>query len=717
MRHNRSVRIKIFEVTDEKKRMNFLTLSSSIENAPMVNEARGKVFRNHGIRTIEDLLWYLPFRYEDWRHPKEIKHLIDGEVATVVGKVTRTHLHLTSRRHFKILEVTIRDSTGSILVRFFNQPYLKDQFEKDRKVILHGTVRVDPFGHDAEMENPHHEILKKEDPSEYLSVRPVYERIASITPKMLRWIVKSSLESIPAQAFGEPLSDELRKKYKLVDRRTAFWQLHFPTAEISLEDLQNRRSQGHRRLIFEEFFLLEVGLAYRQKERPQKKQGVHVDNRVRERVRSALPFKLTEAQKRVIREIVEDMKQEPVMYRLLQGDVGSGKTIIALMASIVAIENGLQVAFMVPTELLAEQHFSNISYLLRNTSYIVRLLVGGQSKKNRTLYLGEIASGACPLVIGTHALIQEGVQFDRLGLVIVDEQHRFGVLQREALVKKGVNPDCLIMTATPIPRSLALTVYGDLETSVLDEMPPGRKPIVTKKWPLKKKAELYHQIASAIRNGKQAYVLCPLIEESEKLQLSAAEKLSQELRKTFPDLAIGLIHGGIPAKDREVIMRDFLERKIQMLVSTTVIEVGIDVANASIMVIEHAERFGLSQLHQLRGRVGRGTDQSYCYLLIPSDSDLTEEAKMRVNAMIATDNGFKIAETDLKIRGPGELTGTRQSGLPTFRIGNLLLDQKILEVARKEGFEYIETYRKNPEVLKTFFQKYWNDRFGLIQVG
>jgi ATP-dependent DNA helicase RecG len=301
--------------------------------------------------------------------------------------------------------------------------------------------------------------------------------------------------------------------------------------------------------------------------------------------------------------------------------------------------------------------------------------------------------------------------------VIVDEQHRFGVLQREALIRKGENPDCLIMTATPIPRSLALTVYGDLETSVLDEMPPGRKPIVTRKWALKKKAELYHQIASALRKGKQAYVLCPLIEESEKLQLSAAEKLAAELRKTFPDLSIGLIHGGIPAREREGIMRDFLQKKIQMLVSTTVIEVGIDVANASIMLIEHAERFGLSQLHQLRGRVGRGPDQSYCYLLVPSDSDLTEEAKMRIDAMISTDNGFKIAETDLKIRGPGELTGTRQSGLPTFRIGNLLLDQKILEVARKEAFEYIETYRKNPEALKSFFQKYWNNRFGLIQIG
>jgi ATP-dependent DNA helicase RecG len=309
------------------------------------------------------------------------------------------------------------------------------------------------------------------------------------------------------------------------------------------------------------------------------------------------------------------------------------------------------------------------------------------------------------------------VTFHRLGLVIIDEQHRFGVLQREALTRKGENPDCLIMTATPIPRSLALTVYGDLETSVLDEMPPGRKVIVTRKWPLKKKAELYHQVAAAVRAGKQAYVLCPLIEESEKLQLSAAEKLAKELRRSFTDLSIGLIHGAIPAREREEIMRDFLERKIQMLVSTTVIEVGIDIPNASIMVIEHAERFGLSQLHQLRGRVGRGPDQSFCYLLIPAESDLTEEAKMRIDAMLATTDGFKIAETDLKIRGPGQLTGTRQSGLPTFRIGNLVLDQKILEVARKEAFEYIEIYRKNPEVLKNFFQKYWNNRFGLIQVG
>jgi ATP-dependent DNA helicase RecG len=695
----------------------FLQLSSSIENAPMVNEARGKIFRNHGIRTIEDLLWYLPFRYEDWRKITRIKDLVDGQFATVTGTITKAHMHLTARRHFKILEVTVQDATGSILVRFFNQPYLKDHFEKSRKVILHGAVRVDPFGHDAEMENPQHEILKKEDPSEYLQVRPVYERIASITPKMLRWIIKQSLESIQPQAFGEPLADDLRKRYKLIDRRSAFNQLHFPTSETSLEDLQNRRSQGHRRLIFEEFFLLEVGLAYRQKERPKKAHRLEVNDLIREKAKQALPFQLTTAQKRVIREIVDDMKKDAVMYRLLQGDVGSGKTIVALMASVVAIENRFQVAFMVPTEILAEQHFSNITYLLRNTTYVVRLLLGGQSKKIRTQYLDEIASGTCPLIIGTHALIQDPVKFHRLGFIIIDEQHRFGVLQRDALVKKGENPDCLIMTATPIPRSLALTVYGDLETSVLDEMPPGRKKIVTKKWPLKKKAELYHSIAESTRGGKQAYVLCPLIEESEQLQLTAAEKLAAELRRTFPDLSIGLIHGSVASKDRERIMKEFLERKIHMLVSTTVIEVGIDVPNASIMVIEHAERFGLSQLHQLRGRVGRGPDQSYCYLLIPSESDLTEEAKMRIDAMVGTDNGFKIAETDLKIRGPGELTGTKQSGLPTFRIGNLLLDQKILEVARKEAFEYIENYRKNPEVLRNFFNQYWNNRFGLIQVG
>jgi ATP-dependent DNA helicase RecG len=697
--------------------MKFLQLSSSIENAPMVNEARGKIFRNHGIRTIEDLLWYLPFRYEDWRQIQSVKELKDGQIATISGTVTRSHLHLTARKRFKILEITVQDSSGALLVRFFNQPYLKEHFEKGRNVILHGTVRVDPFGHDAEMENPQYEILKKEDASAYLQTRPVYERIASITPKMLRWIIKQSLDSIPQTAFGEPLSDELRKKYKLVDRRTAFYQLHFPDPATSLEKLQDRRSQGHRRLIFEEFFLLEVGLAYRQKARPKKARKIAIDDRIREKAKQALPFRLTGAQKRVVREIVNDMRNDPVMYRLLQGDVGSGKTIVALMASIVAVENGYQVAFMVPTEILAEQHYSNISYLLRNTSYVVRQLLGGQSKKLRGQILEEIATGVSPLVIGTHALIQDPVKFHSLGLVIIDEQHRFGVLQREALIRKGEHPDCLIMTATPIPRSLALTVYGDLETSVLDEMPPGRKRIITKKWPLKKKAELYHSIAETVRGGKQVYVLCPLIEESEELQLTAAEKLASELRRSFQDLRIGLIHGSIPTSEREVLMRDFLDRKIQVLVSTTVIEVGIDVPNASIMVIEHAERFGLSQLHQLRGRVGRGSEQSYCYLLIPGESDLTEEAKMRIGAMLETDDGFKIAETDLKIRGPGELTGTRQSGLPTFRIGNLLLDQKILDVARKEAFEFIENNRANSEVLKNFFHRYWNDRFGLVQIG
>jgi ATP-dependent DNA helicase RecG len=494
-------------------------------------------------------------------------------------------------------------------------------------------------------------------------------------------------------------------------------QLHFPPAGSSIEKLQERRSEGHRRLIFEEFFLLEVGLAYKQRERPVKKHTITIQDAIRQKIREALPFRLTEAQKRVIREIVEDMKRPQVMYRLLQGDVGSGKTIVALMAAMVAIENGLQVAFMVPTEILAEQHHANITYLLRNTNYIVRLLLSGQSKKLRLQYLEEIRSGECRLIIGTHALIQEPVEYRGLGLVIIDEQHRFGVLQREALIRKGDNPDCLIMTATPIPRSLALTVYGDLETSILDELPPGRKAIVTKNWPLKQKAELYHRIAQEVKSGKQAYVLCPLIEESEKLQLSAAEQLASQLRKAYPDLTIGLIHGGIAAKDREQIMRDLLEGRIQMLVATTVIEVGIDVPNASIMVIEHAERFGLSQLHQLRGRIGRGTEQSYCYLLVPSKSQLTDEADQRIQAMLSTQDGFKIAETDLRIRGPGELAGTRQSGMPTFRIGNLILDQKILEIARKEAFAYVEKFRQDPHALKDFFHKYWNNRFGLIQVG
>jgi ATP-dependent DNA helicase RecG len=694
-----------------------LQLSSSIENAPLINEKRGKILRDHGIRTIEDLFWYLPFRYEDWRSLTNISEVKNGESVTVAGTITRSHLQVTPRQRFKILDVSVRDSTGSVLLRFFNQAFLKDQFEKGRQVVLHGIAKVEPFAPGPVIKDPQYEFIKDRNVALHLQVKPVYERIGNITPKMLRYIIKLCLEAIPAAAFGEPLSESIRKKYRLVDRKSAFVQLHFPGPEASIEQLVDRRSQGHRRLIFEEFYLLELGLAYRRRERPSKSRQIQIDDGIRQRIKQALPFKLTNAQKRVVREIVEDMKGAPVMYRLLQGDVGSGKTIVALMAAMVAIENGFQAALMAPTEILAEQHFSNIRYILRNTTYVVRLITGSRRKKEREEALGEVERGECQLVIGTHALIQEPVQFHKLGLVIIDEQHRFGVLQREALLKKGEHPDCLIMTATPIPRSLALTVYGDLETSVLDEMPPGRKPIITQSKDLKSKAELYEKVSREAAAGKQAYVLCPLIEESEKLQLSAAEQLAAQLRKAFPALTIGLIHGGIPGSDREIIMRDFLERRIHILVATTVIEVGIDVPNASIMVIEHAERFGLSQLHQLRGRVGRGSEQSYCYLLVPAASKLTAEAALRIKAMTSTQDGFKIAETDLQIRGPGELTGTRQSGIARFRIADLIQDQKILEVARKEAFLYMEAVRERPEVLKAFFQKYWNNRFGLIQVG
>jgi ATP-dependent DNA helicase RecG len=698
--------------------MKALQLSSSIENAPLINEKRGKILRDHGIRTIEDLLWYLPFRYEDWRHLNNISEAKNGQAITIAGTVTRVTLHITSRQRFRILDVTVRDATGAALLRFFNQPYLKDQFEKGKRVVVHGIAQREPISPGPVIKDPQYEFLKGKEVSDHLQLRPVYERIGkTITPKMLRYIIRSCLEALPAAAFGEPLSQKIRDHYHLVDRKTAFVQLHFPESETTIDELDGRRSQGHRRLIFEEFYLLELGLAYRRKERPKKEHRIGINDQIRGRIKEALPFRLTGAQKKVIREIVEDMKADVVMYRLLQGDVGSGKTIVALMAAMVAIENGLQVAIMAPTEILAEQHFSKIQQILNNTTYVVRLIRGGQKRKERTEVLDEIASGTCQLIIGTHALIQDPVLFKRLGLVIIDEQHRFGVLQREKLLQKGQHPDCLIMTATPIPRSLALTVYGDLETSVIDEMPPGRKPIITKSVEIKKKAELYNRIAEEVKAGRQVYVLCPLIEESEKLQLSAAVQLYNQLCRAYPDLSIGLIHGSIPAADRDNLMRDFLKRKIQVLVATTVIEVGIDVPNASIMVIEHAERFGLSQLHQLRGRVGRGSEQSYAYLLIPTASKLTEEAKLRIQAMINTNDGFRIAETDLQIRGPGELTGTRQSGIAKFRVADLILDQKILEVARKEAFNYMEAFRDKPAVLKDFFQKYWNNRFGLIQVG
>lgn len=697
--------------------MTQLQLSSSIESIPLIHDKRGKVLRDHGIRTVEDLLWRLPFRYENWDCLKRIPDLVSGEAATVYGTVSRVHLQITARRRFKILDVTVRDAYGAVLLQFFNQAYLQEKFAKGAKVLIHGQVKKEPFAHDAVIKDPQYEFPKDDDLKPYLRIRPVYERIASITPKMLRFMIRHCLENIPESGFGEPLSEEIRKKYKLVDRRTAFIQLHFPPAQAPLEKLEERRSPGHRRLIFEEFFLLELGLAYRSKERPKKTRRIEINDRIRQKVKEALPFPLTGAQKRVIREIVADLKAPQVMYRLLQGDVGSGKTIVALMASMVMTENGFQTAFMVPTEILAEQHFSNIRWLLRNTTYIVRLLTGSMKKKEREAVLDEVAKGACQLVIGTHALIQDPVAFHRLGLAIIDEQHRFGVLQREALLRKGQRPDCLIMTATPIPRSLALTVYGDLETSVLDEMPPGRKPVITKTQDLKERPALYQRVATEVSAGRQAYVLCPLIEESEKLQLMAAEKLATELRRAFPELTIGLVHGSVPAADRDRIMREFLEKKIHILVATTVIEVGIDVPNASIMVIEHAERFGLSQLHQLRGRVGRGSEQSYCWLLVSPANKLTEEGRQRIRAMVSTQDGFKIAETDLQIRGPGELTGTRQSGMARFRIADLLLDQKILEIAREEAFKYMDSIRNKPALLKEFFQKYWHERFGLIQVG
>ena len=446
--------------------MKALQLSSSIESAPLINEKRGKVLRDHGIRTIEELLWYLPFRYEDWRHLNTVSEAKNGQPITIAGTVSRVNLHITSRQRFRILDVTVRDTTGSALLRFFNQPYLKDQFEKGKRVIVHGIAQMEAISSGPAIKDPQYEFLKEKEVSEYLQLRPVYERIGTITPKMLRYIIRFCLEALPPGAFGEPLSQKIREHYRLVDRKTAFNQLHFPGAEITIDELDARRSQGHRRLIFEEFYLLELGLAYRRKARPKKDHRIDIDDRIRRKIKEALPFRLTGAQKKVIREIVEDMKAEVVMYRLLQGDVGSGKTIVALMAAMVAIENGLQVAIMAPTEILAEQHFSKICQILSNTTYVVRVLRGGQKRKERAGVLEEVASGACHLVIGTHALIQDPVLFNRLGLVIIDEQHRFGVLQRERLLQKGQQPDCLIMTATPIPRSLALTVYGDLETSV-----------------------------------------------------------------------------------------------------------------------------------------------------------------------------------------------------------------------------------------------------------
>jgi ATP-dependent DNA helicase RecG len=500
-------------------------------------------------------------------------------------------------------------------------------------------------------------------------------------------------------------------------RREAIAQVHFPPADASAADLNAFRTPAHRRLIFEEFFLFQLGIVSRRRRADTERKGraVVVTDQIREAVRRVLPFKLTGDQKTVIREIVTDMQRPQPMNRLLQGDVGSGKTIVALMAALVAMENGLQVAFMAPTEILAEQHYFNIRRLLESSRFRLTLLTGGTPAKKRRELLAELSGGSIQMVIGTHALVQEDVGFRELGLAIIDEQHRFGVLQRATLRGKGLHPDALVMTATPIPRTLALTTYGDLDVSIMRQMPPGRQPIATTARPESRRDEIYAFVRREIEQGRQAYIIYPLVEASEKVELKAATEMADHLSQDiFPEFRVALLHGRLKQDAKDRVMAAFVRGEFDILVSTTVIEVGVDVPNATIMVVEHAERFGLSQLHQLRGRVGRGAHKSYCVLLY--QYPITDQGRERLKALTDTTDGFVIAERDLQLRGPGDFFGTRQSGIPTLRVGDLLRDHQLMEEARREAVAALDDPSLAP-ALTALVNTGWEERFGLVGIG
>ncbi|HJZ67896.1 MAG TPA: ATP-dependent DNA helicase RecG [Blastocatellia bacterium] len=670
--------------------------------------------------TVEDLIHYLPMRYEDRSTLARIRDLQDGMWATIGGEVRIAGTYAVKSGKLRIFEISAVDGTGQIRAFWWNQGYLQNSFKQGRRVLLYGQWKRSRRGF-FEVENPDYEFVLDDDDADPIHTGrrvPVYRKLGEIRTKQLRSIMHHLLERLDFAEIEEALPQEVLARNKLISNAAALRQVHFPADDAPLDEYNNSQSPAHQRLIFEEFFLLSLAMGLRRQGREQAPKGtiIEVNDRVRNAVRSVLPFKPTNAQKRVLGEIVADMTGSKPMNRLLQGDVGSGKTIVAVQAAVVAIESGYQAAIMVPTEILAEQHARNVKRMLAKTPYRVELLTGSLTAARKRKLHADIEAGEVDLVIGTHALIQEAIKFHKLGFVVIDEQHRFGVLQRAELIKRGYNPDVLVMTATPIPRSLVMSVYGDLDLSVIDEMPPGRKPIITRVRGEEARRKVYQFLDKKIREGGQVYIVYPLVEESEKLDLLNATQMAEHLQSSvFPRFRVGLIHGRMKQEGKDAVMDDFRKGAIHILVSTTVIEVGVDVPNASIMIVEHAERFGLSQLHQLRGRVGRGGEQSYCILL--AGDKRSPEARERLAIMEQTNDGFKIAEKDLEIRGPGEVMGTRQSGLPTFRVGNIVRDYRLLEVAKREADYMLNERRNTRETAKLVEVVRRQPKFGLAAVG
>jgi ATP-dependent DNA helicase RecG len=731
------------------------------------------------IQTAEDLLYHLPFRYEDRQNPRSLDELKPGEMASVIAEVRGSVLLRT--RRMPIFEMTLgQGSRLALKCLWFNGTYLKDRFHAGQTVAVFGKVEPSRSTSNFKMIQPQFEVLPDEADDaetrllEVGRITPVYESLggARLASRWQRKVIFHLLEGMRG-AVPECLPQVMLVRLGLPDRETALCQVHFPPEGTAMTQLQAAATPAHRRLIFEELFFLELGLELKRR-RMRERPGIAfaTTDKVREAIREVLPFHPTAAQKRTLGEIVADMRQPNPMRRLLQGDVGSGKTIVALQAMLVAMENGYQAALMAPTEILATQHYLAARKLLERSSrqYRIVLLTGSLDEDRKRHNRGLINRGEAQLVIGTHALIEEKVEFDRLGLVVVDEQHRFGVLQRFRLMKKPnqAEPDVLVMTATPIPRTLALSLYGDLDVSVLDELPPGRTPIVTRRVPDERGGEVWDFVRAQVAQGRQAYIVYPVIEGTKddqpeldfprdepeaaiemptrkaarrskapelfpkvapetksqaKSGLKSAVEMHEKLRSgPLAGLRLGLLHGRLDADEKEVIMRRFQRGEIDVLVATTVIEVGVDVPNATVMVVEHAERFGLAQLHQLRGRVGRGGARSYCILM--TGTRVSEVGEERLNAMVRTQDGFELAELDLSMRGPGEFFGTRQAGLPDFRVANLVRDRQLLELAKQEAARFANAKAGEAEGTEAErarvwarLKEAWQRRYGLVEAG
>jgi ATP-dependent DNA helicase RecG len=751
-----------------------LELSTPVQYVKGVGPRIGEVLAGKGIRTVGDLLHYLPFRYEDRLNPRGISELRAGEMATVVGEVRNSGLFRT--RSKPIFQLTVGQGRARLRCLWFNATYLQDKFKPGQMIALYGKVEEDQRSHELQIVQPQFEILgdatdsgedgtektvgnaaekKAAQSLEIGRIVPIYEAIGRLTPRWFRRAIRTALDNLTPD-LPDPIPAAVRSHLGLISPRAALWNVHWPEPGESFEALQSSRTPAHIRMIFDELFFVELGLELKRRE--QKAQtgiAFRLDDRARAAIKKILPFHPTAAQKRVLKEIAADMEKPCPMRRLLQGDVGSGKTIVGFEAAIIAIENGCQVALMAPTEILAQQHYFSARRILENAGYRIVLLTGSLEADRKRDVRRHISQGNAQLVIGTHALLEEKVEFARLGLVIVDEQHRFGVLQRLKLMRKSgegeesrlatldgtgegasphINPpntslgepDVLVMTATPIPRTLALTLYGDLDLSVLDELPPGRTPIVTRCGGDDESPKVWEFVRRQVAAGHQAYVVYPVISEkttveNEESELKAAIKMYRELSgRIFADLKVGLLHGRLDAELKDQVMRMFQRGELQILVATTVIEVGVDVPNATVMVIEHAERFGLAQLHQLRGRIGRGAAKSYCILM--TGGKVTEEGQRRLDAMVKTNDGFKIAELDLELRGPGEFFGTRQAGLPSFRVANIIRDAQLLEAAKHEAAAVIAG--PNDEISAAEISRalvhmraLWQHTYGLVEVG